>query len=190
MTRRPVGRNHSRPPLHGPVYRSGRTGRTLNPLAQAQRRFESCLVLYVPVPQWQRERVESAFSARSSRARHTRLLGRGNCARSPSPRSFCAVMHRVRQLDCLSSETGSSPVQRAILGVQRSLEALFVRNEGRWFKSSHSDQIRRQHWRAARSYKPGQRTAVDGRDRNPGRRPNFSYSLSLKLTFWLGHCQP
>ena len=188
LTRRPVDRNHSRPPrtLTATDELSELLIRGLFPNAGSNPAWSSC----VPVPQWQRERVESAFSARSSRARHTRFLGRGNCARSPSPRSFCAVMHRVRQLDCLSSETGSSPVQRAILGVQRSLEALFVRNEGRWFKSSHSDQIRRQHWRAARSYKPGQRTAVDGRDRNPGRRPNFSYSLSLKLTFWLGHCQP
>ena len=46
---------------------------------------------------------------------------------------------------------------------------------------------RRQHWRAAPSYKSRQRTAVDGQDRNPGRRPNFSCSVSLKLTFWLGH---
>ena len=30
-------------------YRSGRTGRTLNPMAQAHRRFESCLVLHVRV---------------------------------------------------------------------------------------------------------------------------------------------
>jgi hypothetical protein len=35
----------------------------------------------------------------------------------PNPAIVCAVMHRVRQLDCLSSGTGSSPVQRAISGV-------------------------------------------------------------------------
>ncbi len=32
---------------HWTSYRSGRTGRTLNPMAQAHRRFESCLVLHV-----------------------------------------------------------------------------------------------------------------------------------------------
>ena len=78
LTRRPVDRNHSRPPRTS--YRSGRTGRTLNPLAQAHCRFESCLVLCVPVPQWQRERVESAFSARSSRARHTIVVDRGEAS--------------------------------------------------------------------------------------------------------------
>src|SRR2546428_1429057 len=39
---------------------------------------------------------------------------------------------------------------------------------------------RRQHWRAARSYKPGQRTAVDGRDRNPGRRPSNKQEVDMQ----------
>src|SRR3974390_2067207 len=38
----------------------------------------------------------------------------GTWRTAPAVDLLCAVMHRVRQLDCLSSETGSSPVQRAI----------------------------------------------------------------------------
>jgi hypothetical protein len=49
LTRRHVARNHPGPPVFHNCwtsYRSGRTGRTLNPLACAHRRFESCLVLH------------------------------------------------------------------------------------------------------------------------------------------------
>ena len=115
LIRGPVDRNHSRPLLHlWTSYRSGRTGRTLNPLTMpiaGSNPAWSPMCLY---PNRQRERVESAFSARSSRARHTRFRRSRRLCLISHARSFCAVMHRVRQLDCLSSETGSSPVQRAI----------------------------------------------------------------------------
>src|SRR5262249_58561908 len=73
LTRGPVDRNHSRPLLHPwTSYRSGRTGRTLNPLAMpiaGSNPAWSSTCLY---PNWQRERVESASSARSesSQAHH------------------------------------------------------------------------------------------------------------------------
>src|SRR6266851_4487931 len=75
----------------------------------------------------------------------------------------------------------------------RSKSALRSEQRGRWFESSHSDHslramirisrafsARRQHWSAARSYKPGQRTAVDGRDRNPGRRPSTEQEVDMQ----------
>jgi hypothetical protein len=65
-----VDRNHRHPPwtasikvMHGP----------LNPGNTAQYRGGLPIV---PVPQWQRECVESASSGRSSRPRHTRLKAR------------------------------------------------------------------------------------------------------------------
>ena len=74
LTRGPVDRNHSRPLLHPwTSYRSGRTGRTFNPLATpiaGSNPAWSSMCLY---PNRQRERVESASSACSSRARHTIL---------------------------------------------------------------------------------------------------------------------
>ena len=74
LTRGPVDRNHSRPPLHPwTSYRSGRTERTPNPLAMpiaGSNPAWSSMCLY---PNRQRERVEGASSARSSRARHTIL---------------------------------------------------------------------------------------------------------------------
>jgi hypothetical protein len=123
-------------------YRSGRTGRTLNPMACAHRRFESCLVLH-----------------------HSRLYpnGRGSGSRSrtvlvrvepdaPNTRAFTPVLNKL-------------PCDAA--GVATRLS---TGREG--IETPTGRHHRRQHWRAARSYKPGQRTAVDGRDRNPGRRPS------------------
>ena len=127
LTRRPVDGNHSRPPWTS--YRSGRTGRTLNPLA---------MPIAGSNPAWSSMCLYPNGRGNALRARSVLVrvepgtpdfVGLGDSARSCGTRSICAVMHRVRQLDCLSSETGSSPVQRAISGVWRSLEALFVRNE-------------------------------------------------------------
>src|SRR5215471_5763696 len=67
LTRGPVDRNHSRPLLHPwTSYRSGRTERTLNPLAMPIAGSNPAWSSRYPYPNWQRERAESASSARSS----------------------------------------------------------------------------------------------------------------------------
>src|SRR5215468_447105 len=72
LTRGPVDRNHSRPPLHPwTSYRSGRTERTLNPLAMPIAGSNPAWTSMCLYPNRQKERVESASSARSSRAKHT-----------------------------------------------------------------------------------------------------------------------
>src|SRR5205809_142675 len=86
-----------------------------------------------------------------------------------------------------------SRTARHFRSVAQPGSALRSERRGRWFKSSHSDHFlramtrisrsfsaRRQHWCAARSYKPGQRTAVDGRDRNPGRRPSNKQEVDMQ----------
>src|SRR5262245_39277307 len=52
---------------------------------------------FASVPQWQRERFEKPYSARSSR----------------DSRTTCPVTHLMRRSDCLSDETGLIPVQGA-----------------------------------------------------------------------------
>src|ERR1700730_12156365 len=127
---------------------------TLNQRATAQRRFDPCTV---------HQRARGGMADAPARAAGGKPCGfdsiRAHQLSSTAaialehriaPRSRRAVMHRVRQLDCLSSETGSSPVQRAIpessaawsifrksgnrFSVRKCdhpkrLEALFVRNE-------------------------------------------------------------
>jgi hypothetical protein len=76
-----------------------------------------------------------------------------------------------------SSFTDGSVLLRAILAPAEAFRPLLVeamRTISRAFSA------RRQHWRAARSYKPGQRTAVDGRDRNPGRRPSNKQEVDMQ----------
>lgn len=82
-------------------YRSGRTGRTLNPMACAHRRFESCLVLHP-------SRLYP--NGRGSGSRSRKVLVRVE----PDAPVQCAVRHPVRPSPCHGDETGSTPVQRAI----------------------------------------------------------------------------
>src|SRR6266567_2730672 len=57
----------------------------------------------------------------------------------------CPVTHLMKRSDCLSDETGLIPVQGA--NSQRSVaqagRALVSETRGRWFESSHSDQLTR-----------------------------------------------
>ena len=109
---------------------------------------------------------------------------RSRSSRSPAIALRCYASGEAARLS-IERDGFESRTARHFRSVAQPGSALRSERRGRWFKSSHSDHFPRamrrlsralsarlQHWRAARSYKPGQRTAVDGRDRNPGRRPS------------------
>ena len=94
LTRSHVDRNHSRPPMRPVTVAAERGGlliRWLKPNASSNPAWSSAC-LY---PNWQRERVESAFSARSSRARHTSFCG------SRRPLSIIALSRDRTALLCI-----------------------------------------------------------------------------------------
>jgi hypothetical protein len=111
-------------------YRSGRTGRTLNPMACAHRRFESCLVLH-----------------------HSRLYpnGRGSGSRNRTvlvrvepDAPVRAVTHQVRRPPCHGGEAGSFPAQRASFQCVAQLgRALGSEPRGRRIEACHTDQLHR-----------------------------------------------
>jgi hypothetical protein len=158
--------------LHGPVTvaaeRGGLLIRWLKPNAGSNPAWSS-MCLY---PNWQRERVESAFSARSSRARHTRFR---------RPRRLCPISWPAIRLRCYASgEAARLSIERDVFESRTARHFRSVAQPGSVLRSVRP--IRRQHWRAARSYKPGQRTAVDGRDRNPGRRPTNNLPVAQRMS--------
>ena len=81
-------------------YRSGRTGRTLNPMACTYRRFESCLVLH--------------HSRLSPKGRGSGSRSRTVLVRVEPDAPIRAVTHQVRRPVCLTGEAGSFPARRAI----------------------------------------------------------------------------
>src|SRR6266478_603057 len=127
--------------LHGPVTvaaeRGGLLIRWLKPDAGSNPAWSS-MCLY---PNWQRERVESAFSARSSRARHTRFR---------RPRRLCPISWPAIRLRRYASGEAArlsierdgfeSRTARHFRSVAQTGSVLRSERRGRWFKSSHSDQ--------------------------------------------------
>jgi hypothetical protein len=117
---------------------------------------------------------------------------RSRSSRSPAIALRCYASGEAARLS-IERDGFESRTARHFRSVPQPGSALRSERRGRWFKSSHSDHFpramrrlsralsaRRQHWRAARSYKPGQRTAVDGRDRNPGRRPSNKQEVDMQ----------
>jgi hypothetical protein len=93
----------------------------------------------------------------------------------PRDRLRCYASGEAARLS-IERDGFESRTARHFRSVAQPGSALRSERRGRWSKSSHSDHslramtrisrafsARRQHWRAARSYKPGQRTAVERR---------------------------
>src|SRR5262245_66678375 len=70
---------------------------------------------FASVPQWQRERFEKPYSARSSRARRTN----------------CPVTLLVWRPGCLPDERGSKPLQGAIIGASTGVQLGFINRGSR-----------------------------------------------------------